>query len=90
MHNIIYIGDGLTDVPCFSLVTKTGHGLAFGVFDPAKKNAAKTAYKKLLAPRRVTTLNKPLYRDSDELGAILRQAVEERAAGIGLSEAKAV
>jgi len=33
--NMIYVGDGITDIPCFSLVQKF-KGLAFGVFDPVK------------------------------------------------------
>jgi hypothetical protein len=31
--NIVYAGDGLTDIPCFLLVKSSGQ--AFGVFDPA-------------------------------------------------------
>lgn len=34
--NMIYVGDGITDIPCFSMVQKF-KGLAFGVFVPAKK-----------------------------------------------------
>src|SRR5215813_3319127 len=38
--NMIYIGDGLTDVPCFSLLNLNG-GRGFGVFDPTKADAPK-------------------------------------------------
>ena len=37
-RNMIYVGDGLTDIPCFSLVSKQG-GVAIAVFD--RENKAK-------------------------------------------------
>jgi len=76
-ENMIYIGDGLTDVPCFSLLTKTHKGKAFGVFDPLKEGSPKKAWEKLVAPRRVTTMNSPRYGKTDDLGALLRIAVKE-------------
>lgn len=72
---IIYIGDGLTDVPCFSLLDHFG-GTAFGVFDPKKAGAPKKAWEQLVAPKRVTSMNAPKYRKTDELGALLRTAVK--------------
>jgi phosphoserine phosphatase len=76
-ENMIYIGDGLTDVPCFSLLTKTHRGKAFGVFDPLKEGSPKKAWEKLVAPRRITTMNSPRYGKTDDLGALLRTAVKE-------------
>jgi len=43
-ENIIYLGDGLTDVPCFSLLERFG-GTAFGVFDPKKLDSPKKAWE---------------------------------------------
>ncbi len=74
-QNIIYIGDGLTDVPCFSLLEHFG-GRAFGVFDPKKADSPKKAWEQLVAPRRVTSMNAPKYRKTDELGSLLRIAVK--------------
>ncbi len=73
--NMIYLGDGLTDVPCFSLLDHFS-GRAFGVFDPKKAGAPKKAWEKLLAPKRISSLNAPRYRKTDELGSILRAAVK--------------
>ena len=41
-ENIIYIGDGFTDVPCFRLVKELG-GLSIVVFKPYAKNARQRA-----------------------------------------------
>jgi phosphoserine phosphatase len=71
---MLYVGDGLTDVPCFSMLDKAG-GTAFGVFDPTKSDSPKKAWEKLVAPKRVTSMNAPKYRNTDELGALLRAAV---------------
>lgn len=72
-QNMIYLGDGFTDVPCFSLIEKFG-GKAYGVFDPRKEGSPSKAIE-LMAPRRVRTINAPRYRKSDELGALLRAEV---------------
>ena len=75
-ENMIYIGDGLTDVPCFSLLQHF-NGVAFGVFDPKKADTPKKAWEQLVVPKRVTSMNSPRYRGSDELGALLRAAVKQ-------------
>jgi hypothetical protein len=72
--NMIYIGDGLTDIPCFSLIERD-EGLAFGVFQPGRESA-KQAFQQFLATRRVRTLHFPDYREEAELGVLLRAAVE--------------
>ncbi len=73
-RHMIYVGDGLTDVPCFSLIQRFG-GKAFGVFDPKKVGSPRKAFEKLLTPHRVSSLNAPKYRKTDDLGALLRMAV---------------
>jgi phosphoserine phosphatase len=73
-QNMIYIGDGLTDIPCFSLVKRMG-GMAFGVFNPGEERSAKRALQEFLNTDRVISMHAPRYRKTDELGALLRAAV---------------
>jgi len=76
--NMIYIGDGLTDIPCFSLV-KQGGGTSFGVFDGTEKSA-KRGLREFLKTGRVTSMHLPRYGPNDELGKMLRAAVANRCA----------
>jgi phosphoserine phosphatase len=75
LENMIYLGDGLTDVPCFSLLNKA-NGKGFGIFDPLKKGSPKKGWEQVVVPHRVNTLNSPKYRAKDDLGSLLRIAVK--------------
>ena len=81
LKNMIYIGDGLTDIPCFSLLKNNG-GSAFGVFDPSDESSAKRAFLKFLTPQRVTSIHAPKYRRTDELGSLIRASVGVKCAQI--------
>jgi hypothetical protein len=81
--NMIYVGDGITDIPCFSMLQKF-KGLAFGVFDPAKRDKAKQALEEFLQPHRVTSMHAPRFTPNSELGAMLRTAVANRCLAIQL------
>lgn len=87
-ENMIYVGDGLTDIPCFSVV-KMGHGTALGVLKPGAESA-KQAFQELLKPERVVSANSPLYRQGDDLGEILRAAVASTCGRIAVARAGAV
>jgi haloacid dehalogenase-like hydrolase len=80
-QNMIYVGDGLTDIPCFSLVSKNG-GTAFGVFHPTEQKSAKRAFLEFLKTGRVVSCHAPKYRSTDELGSLLRAAVATRCQAI--------
>jgi hypothetical protein len=87
-RNMIYVGDGLTDIPCFSLVKSMG-GASFGVFQPGQESSAKKAFLEFLRPARVISMHAPRYRHDDELGSILRAAVTTRCAAIELERNQA-
>ena len=73
-RNMIYIGDGHTDVPCFSLVKKNG-GIAFGIFRPGEEASARRAFIDFLRTDRVLSTHAPKYTRTSELGSLLRIAV---------------
>jgi len=79
----MYVGDGMTDIRCFSLVMKF-KGQAIGVFDPENPEKTKQALQKFLIPTRVIGMYKPRYGPTDELGALLRAWVIQRAGEIQL------
>lgn len=80
--HMIYVGDGLTDIPCFSLV-RNGNGKTFGVL--SKKKSARQAFLELLNQRRVDSLHSPDYRESADLGSLVRAAVYAVAMTIDLA-----
>jgi len=92
--NMIYVGDGLTDIPCFSLIKKgigepEGGGVAFGVFDPSVEKSAKQALQEYIMTDRVLSVHAPKYQKDVELGSIIRAAVTTRCADIQLKRKQA-
>ena len=82
-ENIVYVGDGLTDIPCFSTVKHFG-GKVLGIFDPTNPENTKRAVEKFLVPTRVMGVYKPEYGPTDQLGSLLRSLVLTRASEIAL------
>ena len=85
-NHMIYVGDGLTDIPCFSLIRERG-GRTFGVWSPNK--SPKQAFQDLLQQRRVDSLHSPNYQEDADLGAMIRAAVETLGASIELDAEQA-
>jgi phosphoglycolate phosphatase-like HAD superfamily hydrolase len=73
LKNMIYVGDGLTDIPCFSVIGNAG-GTVFGVFQKGKESA-KQAFQQFLQTGRVRSAHHPDFREDAELGGMLRVAV---------------
>ena len=73
-RNMIYIGDGLTDVPCMKLV-KVNHGQSIAVFKKRKKDTA----AKLMEEHRVDFITEANYCQDGELDNIIRTIIEKMA-----------
>ena len=68
--NIIYVGDGMTDVPCMTVTYKNG-GYAFAVFNPKKRKGLQVC-KSLFKNDRVDFIAKADYRKNSELDKYLK------------------
>jgi phosphoserine phosphatase len=80
MHQFIFIGDGLTDIPCFSLVTRE-KGVAVAVYDEHHTEKWGGAYK-FIAEDRVKSLYSTNYSENSDLSRFLTMALRHKAEGI--------
>jgi 2-hydroxy-3-keto-5-methylthiopentenyl-1-phosphate phosphatase len=86
--NMIYIGDGLTDIPCFSLVNING-GVSYGILDMNKTASAKmNTFRELLKTKRVLGTYAPKYGRKEDLGGLIRLTVQSRCSEIIIEKAK--
>ena len=84
--NMIYIGDGLTDVPCMKLVKANG-GQSIAVYDPEKgKNAA----MQLLADNRVNFVVPADYSKSSEMDTVVKSIMKKIKAVERLDDVKKI
>lgn len=72
-EQMIFVGDGYTDIPCFSLIRRSG-GVAFGVWDPRHKEKRSRAWG-FIQEGRVSNLNQARYDSDAELYQWLEEAV---------------
>ncbi len=82
---MIYVGDGLTDIPCFSLLKKH-NGYGYGVFDPSQQKSAKKALEEFMRADRVLSVYPPDFQAMSGLGAMLRITVQTVAHSIVLEQ----
>ncbi|MDS1141426.1 HAD family hydrolase [Pusillimonas sp. SM2304] len=82
-EQMIFVGDGYTDIPCFSLIRRSG-GVAFGVWDPRHRDKRSRAWG-FIQEGRVSNLNQARYDDEAELYQWLEEAVESLAGRITLN-----
>ena len=79
---MVFVGDGYTDIPCFSLVRRGG-GIAFGVWDPKHKDKRSRAWG-FIEDGRVSNLNQARFDEHAELYQWLEEAVTSLAGRIAL------
>jgi len=78
--NIIYIGDGLTDVPGMTVTMKNG-GYAIAVYNPRKRKNARIC-KELFEARRVEFIAKADYRTNSDFDKCIKVTLETIIQGI--------
>jgi hypothetical protein len=83
LNMMIVVGDGYTDVPCFSLV-KGGGGIAIGVFDRDNRKKWGRAWG-FIEDGRVSNLVPADYGPDSALSTFLSMAVENLARRIALA-----
>ena len=71
-RNMVYIGDGFTDVPCMKLVKVNG-GYSIAVYKPGEKQKV----EELLLHNRVDFLVPADYRESSELDLLMRDIIRK-------------
>jgi 2-hydroxy-3-keto-5-methylthiopentenyl-1-phosphate phosphatase len=69
-QNILYIGDGLTDVPCMTVIRKNG-GSAIAVYKPYSSQG-KQICKQLLKAERVNFIAQADYKSGTELDRLIK------------------
>ena len=70
---MIVVGDGHTDIPCFALIKRYG-GYPFGVYDPDRPGRWGKAFG-FVTDQRVVSLHTARYKPGDDLHNMLRMAV---------------
>lgn len=81
-ENIVFIGDGATDIPCFRLVKEQG-GLSVAVYTP-NKHGGRTKAAQYLNDARVHTVVPAIYTAGSVLDKILKARIDEIAARYAL------
>ncbi|MFQ5626215.1 MAG: haloacid dehalogenase-like hydrolase [Methyloligellaceae bacterium] len=83
LDHMIMVGDGYTDIPCFSLIKKAA-GYAIGVYDQADREKWGRAWG-FIEEGRVSNLLPADFRESSALSDILLMAVKHKARSISLA-----
>ena len=83
-ENIVFIGDGATDIPCFRLVKEQG-GLSVAVYTP-NKHGGKIKAAKYLDDGRVHSVVPAIYTDGSPLDRIIKARIDEVAARCALDQ----
>jgi hypothetical protein len=83
INQMIFVGDGYTDIPCFSLVKKDG-GVSIAVFDKSHAEKWGNAYQ-FVHDGRVSNLLSANYSEHSDLSDFLSMAVRKLVTDIAIS-----
>jgi len=83
MNQMIFVGDGYTDIPCFSMIKKEG-GISIAVYDKNHVEKWGSAYQ-FVADGRVSNLLSANYQEGSDLVNFLSMAVRSMAERIAVS-----
>jgi hypothetical protein len=88
LSNMIYIGDGPSDIPCFSIIDNNG-GYGFAVYNPEKEKSFNDAYG-LMKEKRVTSFGPADYTEGSHISKCIQKAITEIADKIIKNREKAI
>jgi hypothetical protein len=74
--NMVYVGDGPTDIPCFA-VLKNYAGKSLAVYNPADRRAFDTCYELCVKSKRVDAMAPADYRAGSPLRLVLERMILE-------------
>tara|TARA_Y100001970_G_scaffold141265_1_gene173900 strand:+ start:1827 stop:2729 length:903 start_codon:yes stop_codon:yes gene_type:complete len=74
--NMIYVGDGPTDVPCFSLLMQNG-GQSVAVYEPKDKKAFDECYRLVVESKRADVMCPADYSEDSQLYLSLSKMIEK-------------
>jgi len=85
-RNILYIGDGLTDVPCMTVTTKQG-GYAIAVYKSGSARGLATC-RELLAAARVDFIAKADYSKGSPLDSVIKIILDTMIQGVYINDVR--
>lgn len=87
--NMIYVGDGFTDIPCFSLVKAEG-GIPIAVVHNEKEMSERAqVFRDLVTTGRAMAHHSPKYGKNDDLCQTIKTAILNRCSEIWMKEKEA-
>ena len=92
-ENMIYIGDGSTDIPCLSLI-KSMNGAGIGIMHKDRINkisaAKRETFQDLISQKRAISYHYPDFTEDSELVSMIKTILSNRCSTIILREAAAL
>jgi 2-hydroxy-3-keto-5-methylthiopentenyl-1-phosphate phosphatase len=85
---MVYVADGLTDVPCMRLVKEYG-GKSIAVYNEASQKAVKTA-KKLINDGRANYMVKADYREDSDMEKLVKRIIDHMSADSALEDLEGI